>query len=495
MSRHEVDIAVIGGGAGGLTASGVCAAFGAKTVLIEREKLGGDCTWTGCVPSKTLLSIAHDLGRARALAGRGVDIGDVSVNFKQVMNSVRSVRSRIYEEADSPTVVESRGVEVMTGSARFLDDRSLAIRSEDDEGEEQFVRFRSCIIAAGSSPVVPPIPGLDEVGFHTNETLFELEEQPEHLLVLGAGPIGVEMAQAFARLGSKVTVVSLDPTILPRDEEALSRDVMRQLVADGVEFRFGETLQEVSGEPGKLVAAVGPPDRIADEIEANAILIAIGRQPNLIELELEKTGVKLDRTGLAVDAHCRTTRKHIFAVGDVTTSLQFTHMAEHMGKVAAVNAVTRMPVMKIEEKVIPWVTYTDPEIGHVGASRADLERSGENFDVIQLPYSRIDRAITEGMAKGTVLLYRQKKKILGASVVGIGAGEIISEFALAMKNDLGLDDMADTIHPYPTLSLGARRAADQYYLRTHKRWMSEWVRRIFRYKGEIPKYVGSGDVI
>jgi pyruvate/2-oxoglutarate dehydrogenase complex dihydrolipoamide dehydrogenase (E3) component len=494
MSRYDVDIAVIGGGAGGLTAAGVSAAFGAKTVLIERGRLGGDCTWTGCIPSKTLLSIARDVARARSLSARGVEIEGVSVDFKRVMDSVRSVIRRIYDDADSPKVLESRGVEVKTGTARFLDDHSLAIRSEYDE-EESTLRFRSCIIAAGSSPVVPPIPGLDEVGFHTNETIFELEEQPEHLMVLGAGPVGVEMAQAFVRLGSRVTVVSLDPTILPRDEEICSRSVLRQMVNDGVDFRFGETLQEVTGEPGKLVASVGPPDHIETEIEANAMLIAIGRQPNLIELELESTGVKLDRMGLSVDEYCRTNRKHMFAVGDVAADMQFTHLAENMGKVAAVNAVLRVPVLKYERHVMPWVTYTDPEIAHVGASRTELEKSGKKFDVIELPYSRIDRAVTEGEEKGFVLLYRDGKKILGASVVGIGAGEIISEFALAMKNDVELGQLSDTIHPYPTLALGARRAADQYYLRSHKRWMSQWVKRFWRYQGKIPEYVGSGEVV
>ena len=495
MSRHDVDVAVIGGGAGGLTAAGVSAAFGAKTVLIERNRLGGDCTWYGCIPSKTMLSIARDTARARQLEDRGVEIADVSVDFKKVMATVRDAMRRIYESSDSPRILTSRGIEVIDGSARFVDDRSLAVRPKDENGEEITVRFRSCIIAAGSSPVVPPIPGLDEIGFLTNETLFDLEEQPEHLMVLGAGPIGVEMAQAFARLGSRVTVVSLDPTILPRDEERCSRSVLRQLVADGVDFRFGETLQEVSGEPGKFVASVGPPDRIKDEIEADAMLIAIGRQPNLIELELEKTGVKLDRTGLPIDEHCRTNRKHIFAVGDVTPNMQFTHLAENMGRVAAVNAVLRLPVKRFEQSVVPWVTYTDPEIAHVGATATDLGKSGKKFDLIEIPYSRIDRAVTDGAEQGVVLVYRQKKEILGASVVGTGAGEIISEFALAMRNGIGLRELSDTIHPYPTLSLGARRAADQYYVRTHKRWMSRLVQKWHRYRGEIPDYVGTEEVI
>lgn len=492
MSRSDVDIVVIGGGAGGLTAAGVAAAFGARTALVERARTGGDCTWTACIPSKTLLAVAKETARARELAARGVAVGDIRVDFGSVMAHVRRTRERVYREADAPDVLARHGIQVLEGTARFQDEHTLAIR----HGEaERTLTFRSAILATGATAVLPPVPGLDDADCFTHETLFDLTEQPRDLLVLGAGPAGVEMAQAFQLLGTRVTIVATSPRILPRDDEACSSILHRRLMADGVDFRLGETLHHLRREDGRIQAEIGPPDRVARSVTADAVLIAIGRQPNLIDLELEKTGVALGREGLSVDAHCRTSRPHVFAVGDVASPFQFTHVAEAMGRTAALNAVLRMPLFRWPRTAIPWVTFTDPECARVGASREELERAGTAFDVIDFPYSRIDRAVTEGEDKGKILVFRRGESVLGASVAGPRAGEIIGTFALAMRNRIPLARISGTLYPYPTMLLGARRAADQALIRRHRPWMSRLVRWIYRYRGEIPATVGSGEVI
>jgi len=492
MSRSDVDIVVIGGGAGGLTAAGVAAAFGARTAIVERGRTGGDCTWTGCIPSKTLLSVAKETARARGLAERGVAVGDLQIDFSAVMAHVRRTRERVYREADAPEVLARHGIEVIEGTARFQDEHTLAVRHQDSE---RTLTFRSAILATGATPVLPPVPGLDEADCFTHETLFDLTEQPRDLLVLGAGPVGVEMAQAFQILGTRVTIVSQGPRILPRDDEACSSILHRRLMADGVDFRLGETLHHLRREDGRIQAEIGPPDRVNRTLAVDALLIAIGRQPNLIDLELEKTGVALGREGLTVDAHCRTSRPHLFAVGDVTSPFQFTHVAEAMGRTAALNAVLRMPLFRWPHSAIPWVTYTDPECAHVGASREDLLSSRTTFDVIDFPYSRIDRAIAEGQDKGKILVFRRGDTVLGASVAGPRAGEIIGTFALAMRNRIPLARISGTLYPYPTMLLGARRAADQAVIRRHRPWMSRLLRWMYRYRGEIPATVGSGEIL
>ncbi|MCG8608491.1 FAD-dependent oxidoreductase [bacterium] len=492
MPKYDYDIVVIGGGAAGLTASGICASFGAKTALVEKDRLGGDCTWSGCVPSKSLLHIAKELSRAKRAAALGIRFIDVSVDFATVMDSVRSTRQRVYEDADSPELMQGRGVEIMTGTAAFEDAHSIEISGPKGS---QTLSFRSAIVTAGGSPLVIPISGLQDIDYLTNETIFELTQLPDHLVILGSGPIGVEMAQAFRLLGSKVTVIALDERILIRDEPKCTVLIRDRLESEGVSFNLGQTIHSIK-KNGHYELQAGPLSGPDKTLHCDAILVAVGRTPNLESLNLEKAGIQVDKTGIPVDKYCRTNVKHIFAAGDITTFLKFTHVAENMAKTAAVNAVLRFPLYRFEQNVIPWVTYTDPECAHVGKTAEELQSAGTRFDTIELPYKKIDRAVTEHESEGWIIVHTGSSgKILGAHAVGAQAGEIINEYALAMKNRLRLTKISNAVHAYPTMLLGARRAADQYYVRLQKRWMSKLIRWFFGYKGDIPEYVGSKEVL
>ncbi|MFQ5707275.1 MAG: dihydrolipoyl dehydrogenase family protein [bacterium] len=492
MKKYDYDVVVLGGGAAGLTSSGICASFGAKTALIEKARLGGDCTWYGCVPSKALLHITKNIASLAQTQSLGVRFNDFTVDFKAVMESVRKVRQEIYEEADSPERMNAKGVHTLQGQATFLDSHNLQLHTEQESWR---ISFRSAIIAAGASPLILPIPGLQEAGFLTNETIFELEQLPQHLVIMGNGPIGVEMAQAFRTLGAQVSVVALDPRILIRDEPNCAELVFTRLKNNGVDFYNGQTIHTVKKVRGRYELSVGPLKGANHEIEADALLVAVGRKPNVDGLNLANAGVKFEKNGIPVDKYCRTNVKHIFAAGDITTFMKFTHVAENMAKTAAVNAVFRFPLFQYEQNVIPWVTYTDPECAHVGKTAEELQSQNVKFDTIEFPYDKIDRAVTDHNKEGVIVLHAASGKILGAHVAGAQAGEIINEYALSMKNGLKLTKISDTVHPYPTMLLGARRAADQYYVRLQKRWMSRLIRLIFRYQGEIPSYVGSGSIL
>jgi len=493
MAKFDYDVLVVGGGAAGLVSSGICASFGAKTALIEKNKLGGDCTWSGCVPSKALLHIAKQVAAIEKSKSLGITVGDVAIDFAQVMRSVRDMRQHIYEDADSPDIMQSRGVTVLTGAAHFSGDHEIVLEHGDSS---RVISFRSAIIAAGGSPMVIPIPGLADIDFLTNENIFELTEQPEHLVILGSGPIGIEMAQAFDLLGTKVTVVALDERILIRDEPKCAELIHGRLSEAGVEFHLGQTVHSVQKKQGRLELPVGPLSGADKTLHCDALLVAVGRVPNLSSLNLEAAGVAFKKNGIPVDNSCRTSVKHIFAAGDITTFLKFTHVAENMAKTAALNATFRLPLFRYEQRVIPWVTYTSPECGHVGLTAEELSSKSIKFETIELPYSKIDRAVTEHEEEGWVVLHTTSSgKILGAHAVGAQAGEIITEYALAMKNGLKVTKIADTVHAYPTMLLGARRAADQFYVRMQKRWLSNLIRRLFRYQGAIPDYVGSKTVL
>lgn len=493
MAKYDYDIVVIGGGAAGLTSSGICASFGARTALIEKKKLGGDCTWTGCVPSKSLLHIAKQIAKIKKAQSLGLHFKNSSIDFNAVMNSVREMRQKIYEDADSPDVMSKRGVHVIEGKAHFKNKHLVEIFTARGV---QPIAFRSAIITAGSTALAIPIPGLQDAGFLTNETIFELRECPEHLVILGSGPIGVEMAQAFNLLGVKVTAIALDQQILIRDEPKCTEIIRKRLEDEGVTFYLGETIHSVKKQNGNYELIVGPLSGADKVIRSDALLVAVGRKPNLEDLGLENTGIKMAKGGIPVDNYCRTNVKHICAAGDITTFLKFTHVAENMAKTAAVNAVLRMPLYRYEQKVVPWVTYTDPECAHVGKTADELRSKNIKFETIEFPYIKIDRAVTEHEEHGIIILHTTSGgKILGAHAAGAQAGEIVNEYALAMKNGLKLSKVSDTIHAYPTMLLGARRAADQYYVRLQKRWMSRLISSLFRYNGEIPEFVGSKNIL
>ena len=480
------DSLVLGGGAAGLTASGISANFGSKTLMIEQNRLGGECTWTGCVPSKTLLKagkLAHQIKKAGSF---GLIDADPHVRFDKVIQHVHRVREQVYEDADRPEIYRKMGIEVEFGKAAFIDDHTVEIRLS--EGRVRTVKAKYIFIATGSRPGIPEIEGLDRVGYFTNESLFEITELPKELLIIGAGAMGVEMAQAFVNLGSKVTVLEAGNRIMPKDDPETESILKEELEKQGITFELEADIRKAGKEGDKIVLSFlkNGEDK---KVRGSDILLATGRVPNIESLGLENAGIRFHGKGIPVNGSCRTNKKHIYAIGDVTDRYHLTHMAEHMAKVAVTRALLKLP-MKMDTRHVPRVTYTSPELGHVGATEAQLKEAGTNFEIYRFPYSKIDRAITEGETQGLIKIFARKQtgKIYGVSVVGAHAGEIISEYALAMKNGISLRKIADTIHPYPSWGLGARRAADQWYIKHQSVWLVKWIQRIFGYKGEIPDY-------
>ncbi len=480
----EYDLIVIGGGAAGLTSSGIGASLGAKTIMIEAHRLGGDCTWTGCIPSKALL---HLSSRADTRVGR--DRADTLVGPFERM---RAIRDEVYHDADRPEIFERMGVEVAFGKASFIDKHTVKIASEEGE---RIITGKKIILATGGRAAVPPIPGLDSMTYLTNETLFELTETPKHLVIIGAGPIGIEMAQAFRNLGAEVSVIDMSTRIMPRDNEALTAQLLAHLEGQGIRFYLGAGIEWAETRVGP---SNGPLIRLKDgtEISGSHLLIATGRRPNIESLNLDAAGVTTTNKGITIDASCRTNIKHIFAIGDVTGVFAFTHMSEHTAKVATLTALLKFP-MKTTPGLTPWVTYTSPELAHVGATESELKQKGVDYFTYRFPYSKIDRAITEEATLGEIRIYAKKSngKIYGADILGERAGEMIGYYAMAMKNGLSMRNIADTIFPYPTYGLGARRAADQWYIQAQSPALIAWVQRLFGYRGPLPRKPGPDEVV
>ncbi|MCH8494611.1 MAG: FAD-dependent oxidoreductase [Balneolales bacterium] len=471
--KYDFDMIVIGGGAAGLTSSGVSAGFGAKTMMIEKNRLGGDCTWHGCVPSKILLNEA----KKHWQSGREVDFG-------QIIKKLHAIREEVYEDADHPDIFTNMGIEVQTGSARFTSPHEVSVT--DRSGRVVTYSSRYFIIAAGSRALLPPIPGLSETPHLTNHTLFEQTTLPESMIIIGAGPIGTEMAQAFNRLGTQVTVIDMASGILTKDEPTLARELQQILAEEGVKFELDAVVKSVQGDETQVSVSVV---RDGKQLVFNAqkLLVAAGRSPNIEDLGLESAGISYSRRGIEVNDRCRTSVSHIYAVGDITGKYQFTHMAEHTAKIAATNALLKIP-MKIDVRHVPWSTFTDPELAHVGASPSELDAAGTSYMVYKFPFSKIDRAITDGQIRGWIYVYARKfdGRIYGADILGAHGGDMIGLFALAMRNKISLRKFADTLFPYPSYGLGARRAADQWYIKNQSVGLVRWLKRIFGYRGQLP---------
>ena len=487
MARYDFDYVVIGGGAAGLTAAGIAANAGVKTMMIERHRLGGDCTWTGCVPSKSLLHAAHLAHAARTAGDFGVD-AEVSVRFADVIAHVHELRREVYHDADRPEIFEDFGVEVVHGEARFTDAHSVEITPEasgdGEAGGTRRVTSRMFCICTGGRAAPPPIDGLDGVGYLTNETLFEITEQPEHLVIVGAGPIGIEMGQAFTRLGTRVTVLDRAGRILGRDDATHAEALRQRLADEGVEFNLEASVERVEpGASGGVRVHLGG----GETVEGDRLLIATGRKPNVENLGLEAAGVAFGKRGIQVNDKCRTSQKHIYAAGDCTGEYQLTHMSEHMAKVATTNAVLKVP-SKIDRKHVPWTTFASPELAHLGAGEEELKERGKDYVVYRFPYTKVDRAITEGDTVGSVRVYATKwrGKILGASVLGERAGELMQILAVAMKSGATLQTLSDTLFAYPTYALGARRLADQWYVQKQFPVAIKALQTVFGYRGTVP---------
>jgi pyruvate/2-oxoglutarate dehydrogenase complex dihydrolipoamide dehydrogenase (E3) component len=408
------------------------------------------------------------------------------LDFSKVRDYIHRIREEIYHDADRPEIFENMGIDVLQGWASFLDNHTIELKKDD--GSIQKISGRKFIIASGSKARIFPIDGLKTVPYLTNESLFEIEELPKHLAILGGGPIGVEMAQAFNRLGSQVTLIERAERIMPRDSKPLAEILQQKLQVEGIRVLCNSDLVKVSGKSGEIKLTVQQ-SKESKVVEASHVLVATGRAPNVKGLGLENTNVAFNESGIQVNDNCQTTVSNIFAAGDVTGRYAFTHMAEHMAKIAATNALLKFP-QKMDLKNIPWTTFTDPELAHVGATEGELVDKGISYKVYRFPYTKVDRALTEDASEGWIRIYAKpfSGKILGADVLGVSAGEIISEYALAMKNGISLKKIADTIHPYPTYGLAARRAADQWYIQQQRPWITRLIQKIFGYRGDVQEF-------
>ncbi len=476
----DYDVVVVGGGAAGLTMSGISASLGAKTLLIERGRLGGDCTWTGCVPSKMLLKAAGIAQTVRTAGRFGILCGSVSVDFGYIREKLHQLRQTIYDDADSPARMAALGVEVHKGAASFRDPAAVEVTGRGP------VRSRAMVIATGADPAVPAIPGLAGTPYLTSESVFELETLPRRLTVIGAGPVGVELAQAFTRLGSGVTVLEQKSRILPDLDAELAARLHARLAGEGVRLVTGAQVvgvaKEGAGQEARYLDAEGRLHRTV----CDQLLVATGKKARTSGLGLNRAGVTVSSEGICINRQCRTSVRHIYAIGDVTGRYAYTHMSEHMARVAATNAVLHVR-RSLDEKTVPGVVFTDPELAHVGASEAELARRGIRFSTYAFPYSKLDRATIDGAEGGLIKLFARPAsgRILGAAILGERAGELICEVVIAMRAGITLRRLSDTIHPYPTFGQGVRRAADQWYARRASPRTIRLVQRLFRYRGRV----------
>ena len=468
MEHIETDILVIGGGSGGLSVAAGAVQMGARVVLLEGHKMGGDCLNYGCVPSKALLAaaaVAHGQGGNAAM---GVEPGRASIDYGEAKDFVASVIGQIAPH-DSVERFEGLGVTVIEAFGRFISPTEV-------QAGERVITARRIVIATGSSPFVPPIPGLSEVPYYTNETIFDLRARPDHLLVIGGGPIGMEMAQAHRRLGSKVTVIE-GQKVFAKDDPELAAILVQKLRDEGIEIVEGALAQSVSGSGGDITVSTS-----GGSFCGTHLLMAVGRKANIERLNLEAAGVACDRTGIKVDAGLRSSNRRVYAIGDVAGGLQFTHVAGYHAGVVIRSMLFGLPA-KAKSTHIPWATYTDPELAQVGLTEAQArEKYGARLQVARFDFGASDRAMATGKTTGLIKVMVVKGRPVGASIVGAGAGELIGIWAMALANNLKMSAIAATVLPYPTMGEINKRVAGAYFSpklfeRPFIRWMVGLVQR------------------
>jgi pyruvate/2-oxoglutarate dehydrogenase complex dihydrolipoamide dehydrogenase (E3) component len=451
-SRYH--LVVLGAGTAGLVTAAGAAGLGARVALVERHLMGGDCLNYGCVPSKALIASSRAAAAVREAGRFGVRVPPgTTVDFPAVMERLRRLRADL-SPADGAERFRGLGVDVFLGEGRFSGPEQVEVGGKT-------LHFRKAVLATGARAAQPDIPGLAEVGFLTNETVFSLTALPRRLAVIGAGPIGCELAQAFARLGSEVTLLGRQPQVLPREDAAAAEVVRRAMAHDGVRLVLGchITRAEQQGADKVLFLAEECP-----QVRADAILVGVGRAPNVEGLNLEEARVEYDtKEGVHVDDRLRTTNRLIYAAGDVCSRYKFTHAADAMARIVIQNALF-LGRKKVSALTIPWCTYTDPEVAHVGLYPEEAEQRGIAVDTFEVSFDHVDRAVLDGETDGFVKVHVRKGKdrIVGATVVARHAGEMISELTLAMTTGAGLGTLARTIHPYPTQAEAFRKAGDAY---------------------------------
>jgi len=467
------DLCVIGGGSAGLTVAAAARAFGASVVLIEKGAMGGDCLNTGCVPSKALIAAAHHAHAGRQAAAFGVSFEAPRINFGRVNEHVQGVIAEIAPH-DSVERYEALGAVVIEAPARFVDKRSV-------EAGGRTIRARRFVIAAGSHAAVAPIPGIESVPYLTNETIFTLTRKPQHLIIVGGGPIGMELAQAHVRLGCEVTVVEMQ-TPLGKDDPELTAFALRALARDGVRI-LADTQVEGVEPKGQGIAVRIKRAGESEVLSGSHLLLATGRVPNIEGLGLDAAGIQSDRRGIAVNSALRTSNRRVYAIGDIVAGgLQFTHVASYHASLVVRSALFGLPARE-KRTIIPWATYTDPEIANVGLNEAAARAAhGEKFRILRWSFADNDRARTERQAEGLIKLITDRRgRILGCGIAGPHAGELISLFAYAVANGMKVGSLLKFIPPYPTLAEVARRVGVEYYReQLENPWVGRWLSFIRR---------------
>ncbi|MDN3650879.1 NAD(P)/FAD-dependent oxidoreductase [Reinekea marina] len=445
----KFDLIVIGSGAAGLTSAFTALGFGKKVLIIEKDKPGGECTWSGCVPSKGLINQAKDIHIAKKYA-------DININSAEILEKVRATSEKIYTH-ETPEVLEKAGAVFVQGSAKFVSPKVIDVNGEQYQAKK-------VMIATGSSPMVPPIPGLADVPYLTNENFFQQTSLPKSVIVLGAGAIGMELSQSMNRLGVAVQVVEMMPEVMFREEPEFSEIIRNKLEQEGVEFALGHKAVKVE-KTAQGIRLTTDNNGESSHFEAETILVALGRSPNVKGMDLDKAGIEVER-GVVVDEHLQTTAKGVYACGDVAGPYLLSHMANYQGKLATMNAILPVINRKVNYQHVAWTTFTDPEFARAGLTEAEArEQHGDSIRVYHYDFEKLDRAITKAGDFGKIkLIVNRKGKVLGAHIIADRAGELIAEVQVMKTLGLNFGKLQSVIHPYPTYSDSLRQIAQQVYL-------------------------------
>ena len=445
--KDTYDLAIIGGGAAGLIAAPFAVQLGARVAFIEKDRIGGDCTWTGCVPSKTLIKSARVAYQMHTASRFGLAPVDTAVDLKPVMEHIRSIIAEIYSHT-TPEVLRDQGIHVFLGEPHFTDAHTISIGA-------QMLSANYVLICTGAHPFIPPITGLDKTSYLTYHNIWDLNVLPKHLVIIGGGPIGCEIAQGFRRLGSRVTLLEGGDRLLPHDDNDASKTLTEVFLNEGIDLRLRSSVERTwqTGSDIHLTAA-------GEEIVCDALLVAVGRRPNVDGLDMDKAGVKYDKQGIQVDRNLRTSQSHIYAAGDCLGGFQFSHYAGWQGFIAVRNALLPGSSRGITDQV-PWTTFTDPEVAHVGMTEEQArQKLGEDVFTNIWPMKRVDRALNEAEDTGFLkLVYQKDRRLLGVTIVAAEAGEMINEWVVAMKHSFKVDELASVIHVYPTYSTASMQAS------------------------------------
>lgn len=457
MATYDFDMGIIGGGAAGLTIASGSAQLGAKTLLVEKETaLGGDCLHFGCVPSKTLIKSAHVYHYMKTASSYGLPSVELPpVDFRAIAGRIRAVIQKI-QTHDSVERFCSLGAKVIFGDAHFEDDHSVAVNGN-------LYSAKTWVVASGSSATVPPIPGLRETPHITNREIFSLDRLPESMIVLGGGPIGAEMSQSFNRLGTRVSVVDMADQILTKEDRDMAEVVRLRMAEEGVRFYLGCMIESVRDLGNQREVTIQTPAGETIQLTGETILVSLGRRPNTTNLGLAEIGVESTPQGLTVDNRLRTSRKHIFAAGDVIGGYQFTHAAGYEGGIVISNAIFHLP-RKVDYTFLPWCTYTDPELASIGMNEKAALEAGIDYTVWCEDFKNNDRSLAEGEPAGTIkMLLNNKETPIGVQIVGLHAGDLINEWVAALNGKVKLSTLAAAVHPYPTMGEINKRVVGQFF--------------------------------